>query len=597
MDLRAYIRIFRRWLWLIILLALIAAGINFIVSRIQAPQYQAAVTIQVGSAQYLQNPNTGLIQTSEQLADTYAVIVKKYPVLEATTNKLQLKIQPTALLSYFQVRVVPNTALLEITVTYPDPVIAADMANALGDELIANSPTVLALDQQAQIKTLQSEIANAQNVLDIARKDLSDTNDKISKIQGTVPPELTTHDNDLVTQINAAQANFAQLSSTLANLQKEGSTNSLTFVEHARIPDKATGLPIVASSLIAALAGAAVAFGLAFLIEYLNDTIRNPAELSSQIGVNLLGSIAPFGKRNTYNGKLITWLQPRSPISEAYRALRVNLMYMEKDKDTHHRVYVVTSPSPAEGKTVTAANLAVTFSMTGMHVLLIDADMRRPNQHSMFGLNNLVGLSNALSSTGPLMPGVAATSKRSADKALSNGNQAHDSANDEEIKSRMALLTSALIQKTEIPGLDVVTSGLPPANPAELLGAIQMQEFVHHLSENEDYDVVIFDTPPVLSVSDSHILASVAHANVLLVVEAGKTRRGAAARAIQQMAALSIPLVGMIVNRLNPRDVDTSYGAYYGYYGYGYSNSSTPQEDRQTIRPVPIISRDANEKP
>lgn len=120
----------------------------------------------MGSAQYLQNPNTGLIQTSEQLADTYAVIVKKYPVLEATTNKLQLKIQPTALLSYFQVRVVPNTALLEITVTYPDPVIAADMANALGDELIANSPTVLALDQQAQIKTLQSEIANAQNVLE-----------------------------------------------------------------------------------------------------------------------------------------------------------------------------------------------------------------------------------------------------------------------------------------------------------------------------------------------------------------------------------------------------------------------------------------------
>ncbi len=590
-DLKAYLRILRRWLWFIILLAMLASGVNFIANRIQPPQYQASVTIQVGSAQYLQNPNTGLIQTSEQLADTYAVIVKKYPVLQATITKLQIKMPATELLRYFQVRVVPNTALLEITVTYPDAVMAADIANELGAELIASSPTDLALNQQGQIKTLQTEIADAQNVLDTARKDLSSVSAQINTSGNPVPVDLATRRNELISQINAAQANLAQLTTTLAALQKEGTANSLKFVENARIPEKPAGLPILSSTLITALAGAVIAFGLATLFEYLNDTIRSPAEMSAQVGIRQLGSVPPFGKRNVYTDKLITWLQPRSPVSEAYRMVRVGLIYAEKHKNASHRVYIVTSPSPGEGKTVTAANLAVMFSVTGMRVLLIDADIRRPNQHNIFGLNNVIGLSNALTSMGTRIQGAGLYNQVVKD-ALT-GTQASREPQVIDPARKLSLLTSAVVQKTKVPGLDVITAGYSAANPAELLGAAQMQDFVEQLAASEDYDVVIFDTPPALTVSDSYTLANVANATVILVVEARKTRRGAAAHVIQEFAQLSIPIAGVVINRLNPRDVDNAYSYYYGYYGYGGSNNDSAPALKPDVQAVAVNTNDS----
>jgi tyrosine-protein kinase len=585
MELAAYIRLVRRWFWLIALAAIIAGSISFIVSRTQPPQFQSTTTIQVGSYLNLANPNTAMIQTGEQLAQTYAALAKTYPVLSATVNKLQLPFTPDALNRLFQTRLISNTSLLSITVTYTDPVVAADIANELAQQLILSSATNLTKDQQQQLTILQGEIEKTRAQLDDERNELSTIDANLDKVSSEEREVLLARKKELTDQINAAQANLATMTSTVVRLQQEGNINTLTVVEPARIPESPVGSPTLTNTLLAGLVAAVLAGGAAFVIEYVNDSIRSPGEIMPLLNVSPIGTIAPFGKKRTYNDKLIAWTQPRATISEAYRALRVNLMYAENNGNNSNsngngnhggcRVYVVSSPGPAEGKSVTVANLAVTFAITGMRVLVIDADMRRPTQHLLFNIPNSAGLANVWSKTDLVKGDVPGKTYPS------NGLEEADPKGDL-LRQKIMLSLPYLIQKTSIPGLEVMPSGVIPSNPAELLGTAQMQELIDLLRVSKHYDVILFDTPPVLVVSDTSVLANIARAGAILVIHAGRTRRGSALRAVQQLSALSVHLLGVVVNRLDPRDLDSGYGQYYyyGYYGYG-QGSNSPQNTQQ----------------
>jgi Mrp family chromosome partitioning ATPase/capsular polysaccharide biosynthesis protein len=603
MELAAYLRVLRRWFWLIGLASVIFGSASFVVGRTQPPRYQASATIQVGSFLSLANPNTGLIQVGQQLAQNYAAIVTTYPVLEATVNKLQLPFPPEKLETLFQTRIVPNTSLLVITVTYTDPVVVADIANELANQLILNSPTNLTKEQQDQVKLLREELARAQAQLKAAR----DENDSVERSLSQNPTEqdrkaLEARRDALNTQINSAQANLAQLSNTLTALEQQNNSNTLTIVEPARIPTDPVNPNVLLITLLAMVVGALLAAGAAFLIEYLNDSVRSPAEILSLTGVPLLGSIAPFGKKRTYKDKLITWTQPRSMISEAYRALRVNLMYAAKQEETDQPfVYSVTSPSPSEGKSVTTANLATIFASTGMSVLLIDADLRRPTQHLIFEVSNTTGLTDLLSglaSQADAADGSAADSGQFTafrdsrighiPKNAANGNgKAHDNSD----QSHARLMIARAIQKTRVPGLELIPAGLLPTNPAELLGTAQMQTLMRVVATEMGYDVVLLDSPPSLTVSDSTILAGIVDGTVIVVLEAGRTRRAAAVRTVEQFRTLSLPVAGIVLNRLNPRDVEAGYGYsyhyYYGYYGHGSQENAQPSSNGH--RPVPAL--------
>jgi capsular polysaccharide biosynthesis protein len=128
MELSAYISLFRRWLWLIMLCAVIAASVSFVAARTQPPRYQASTTVQVGAYSSLANPSAGMISTAEQLAQTYVALANTYPVLDAVAKKLRLDVAPDSLSRLFTTRLVSGTSLLTITVTYTDPVVAADIA-------------------------------------------------------------------------------------------------------------------------------------------------------------------------------------------------------------------------------------------------------------------------------------------------------------------------------------------------------------------------------------------------------------------------------------------------------------------------------------
>jgi non-specific protein-tyrosine kinase len=214
---------------------------------------------------------------------------------------------------------------------------------------------------------------------------------------------------------------------------------------------------------------------------------------------------------------LVTLSEPRSPISEAYRTLRTNLDFASLDQAC--KTLVVTSAGVGEGKSTTLANLAVVSAQAGRTVILVDADLRRPTLHQIFGLDNEAGLTSVMM--------------------------------DE------SALASPPLQKTQVEGLSVLTSGPLPPNPADLMGSRRMEDVIVALAGQADQ--VFFDTPPVVAVTDAAVLATKVD-GVLLVVRAGKTRREYARTAVQRLEQINARLVGTVLT-----DVQMGAGLS-GYY-------------------------------
>ncbi len=226
-------------------------------------------------------------------------------------------------------------------------------------------------------------------------------------------------------------------------------------------------------------------------------------------------------KNQSKNSKirhLITKLNPKSPVSEQFRTVRTNIQYASVDNEL--KSIVITSSAPEEGKSSSAANLAVVYAQQGKKVLLVDADMRKPTVHYTFRLDNLTGLSN-------LLVGEASIQQAT--------------------------------NETDVENLDVISCGPIPPNPSELLGSKKMEQFINEVSTA--YDIILFDTPPVLAVADAQILANLSDGS-LLVVRSKQTEYETAQKAVEVLDSAQAKLLGSILN-----DVEKKKNNYYYYYG------------------------------
>ncbi|SDS29690.1 capsular exopolysaccharide family [Paenibacillaceae bacterium GAS479] len=224
--------------------------------------------------------------------------------------------------------------------------------------------------------------------------------------------------------------------------------------------------------------------------------------------------------RSTNNSGLVTFYEPKSPISEAYRSLRTNIQFSSFDEPI--KIMMVASANPGEGKSTTASNLAVTYAQEGKKVLLIDADLRKPSVFKVFNVSNRVGLSTVVSG------------------------QCH---------------VQDAVQDTMVENLFVLTSGPVPPNPSELLASQSMKTILEEFKA--DYDVVIFDTPPVLAVTDSLIVSAMCQ-GVLLVVQAGKVKSELVRKAKANLEHVHARILGVVLNNTKSRKGDK-----YNYYYYG----------------------------
>ncbi|MEB2289426.1 MAG: polysaccharide biosynthesis tyrosine autokinase [Anaerolineae bacterium] len=539
-ELVQYIRLVRRWLWLIVLAAFLAGGAAYLQASRQLDLYQARATISVGTYFQAPNPTSGEIYTGMQLAQNYVILAKSHSVLQAAIDEGNLPISVGALSASLSASVVNQTTFIQLSATHPDPILVVQMVDEVAKQLILNSPTNLTPEQQAQVDLANSEIARLNMQLEQSRQRLAALDAQIAT--ATDPQEierLNEQYNTVISQINEASSNIAWFTDTIARLQQR--TNALEIVEPARLAGQVARNEFQ-TTILGALVGAALAFGLMLLIEYLDDTIRTVDQATQTLSLPTLAVIPKFGKsRASYSERLIAYRQPDSPVAEEYRTLRTNLMFSANGGKA---VFIVTSPGPGDGKTVTIANLAVTMAVAGWRVLLIDADLRRPRLHDIFGAENRVGLSTLLA----LDPGDLPASEMSL--------------------HRLPPHYAECIQETEIPGLSVIASGYIPLNPAEVLGSANMQQWFRFFRSSPDIDIILIDTPPVLIAADSAVLASNLDIPAVMVIEAGRTRPGGALRARDRLASLEIDIKGLVLNAVSRRDEGYGYGHDYYYYYY-----------------------------
>lgn len=220
---------------------------------------------------------------------------------------------------------------------------------------------------------------------------------------------------------------------------------------------------------------------------------------------------------------LITQINPKSPISEAFRVLRTNIQFSSVDKPL--KVIVVTSAGPGEGKTTTISNLAISFAQSGSKVLLIDADLRKPKIHKTFGILNKSGLSNIL-------------------------------AQRDDYTKHVNNISAA--------NIDVITCGAIPPNPSELLSSNQMKLFLEKIKQ--DYDIIFIDAPPVGTVTDAAILSTITDGTIIVAASA-QVEIEAVKRAKELLTKVNANIIGVVLNKMEKNSKGNYYYYYYDYYG------------------------------
>jgi capsular exopolysaccharide synthesis family protein len=281
---------------------------------------------------------------------------------------------------------------------------------------------------------------------------------------------------------------------------------------------------------VSLLLGLVLGLLLVLLLEYMDDTLKNPEDVEKRLNLPVLGVIPKLKANETLEE---VTADVRSAFAEAYRSVRTALQFATATGTP--RSLLITSASPSEGKSTAAVTIGRNFSQIGKRVLLIDSDMRKPSMHKKLGIDNSIGLSNFLAG----LVGI----------------------ND-------------VVRETEHPGLHVITTGPLPPNPAELLHDDNMLRLLAHGLKH--YDQIIIDGPPVMGLADAPIISSNVE-GVLLIVEAGATRKLAASTAVKRLHAARARLVGVLINKFEAKHAAYGYG--YGGYGYySYGGSDTPKK-------------------
>lgn len=520
MDLRRLIVLARTWFPLAIVAAIVAGTAGFTLSNLQDRVYETKTTLVVGQALSAANPDYSQLIVAQSLSATYAAVAETRPILQKVIETLGLDMTPDELARRVEVDAPRDSTLLFITAQDTVPARAAEIANAIGDQLIAASPSI------------QGREAEFQASID---EDLRATQDLIDSTQARADALIAIRQRSTAqeTELQALEGRLATLRSTYATLLSFSSgsaTNLLTVVEPAETPTVPVLPRTLLNTLLAVALGVLAVAGIAFLVNQLDDSLKDPETVELVAGLSTLGSIAKMrtarGRHGMY--QLTALLYPRSSITEAYRTLRANIEFASVDAKL--QTLLVTSAAPGEGKTVTASNLAVVFAQAGRSVLLVDADLRKPGTHAMFGLPNDRGLTTALRDD--------------------------------------AVRVDTLIHQTEQSGLRVLTTGALPPNPAELLGSRRMQIVLATLQR--EADLVIFDSPPLGAVTDAAVLSSFVD-GTLFVIDARRSRRRVVRGARESLARAGANILGAVLNRAAVRS-DPNYDSYYG------ANSGTRAE-------------------
>ncbi len=326
------------------------------------------------------------------------------------------------------------------------------------------------------------------------------------------------------------EVNRSLYESLLKRLKEAGVTEDLkvtniSIVDPASVPEKPVKPKKKLNIILSLITSLFLGIFLAFFLEYLDNTVKYPSEVERHFKTPLLGIIGKieFETANPKKEELIIVTESKSHIAESFRTIRTNLSFASPD--TEKKTFIISSALPSEGKTLVSANLAVSFSQVEKKVLLLDCDLRRPRIHQIFNLERNEGLSEFLSGSSELK-----------------------------------------VKETRFPNLKVITSGVIPPNPAELLASKKMRNLLEQIKE--EFDMIIIDSAPILSAADSIEIVPLTN-GVVMVIKAASTPIPSVQTAIDQISDVGGKVIGCILNNVD-LEKENYYYSYYRYYHHYY---------------------------
>lgn len=443
MDLHAVLGILRRYWRSIAATTLVLGAASLAFLMVQKPVYASTAMVnflpkQGGGAGDLK----AALDYAQSQAENYAQMAGTEIVLNPVREKLKLPQSAVALAGQCSTTASANQALIRVSCQSSDPQVAADLTNAVADQIPV---TLAAYAPSGTAQVLEAKVS-------------------VPAVVEAVPSS----------------------------------------------PNLRASLPMALGL------GVLLGLGQAFLRSVLDTRVETPDDVKKLTKVGVIGEI-PLDEEKKGDGP--RRIEPFSLRAEAYRRLRTNLQF--KAVEGHGNVMLVTSSLPGEGKTATASNIAAAFAQTNQRVLLVDCDLRRPRIHDELQLPNRFGLTTALTTQTPVGELVV-----------------------------------------QVAGMDVLTSGPKPPNPSELLGSPAMQRFFNEVRDS--YDIVVFDSPPLLPVTDATVLAKMG-AGAVLVADTSRVRGRQLTTALKNLQTVDAPLLGIVLNKIK-------LGGIGGYYGYGYKS-------------------------
>jgi capsular exopolysaccharide synthesis family protein len=516
----------RKWAIPIIVVTILGALASYVVSKRLTPMYAATGRVLVVAAPG--NSGSGSLNiNSTEATSTAASLLTEPMLLGQVISGLRLHTTPDALAKEVSAVAETNTELVDVIVDDPSPSRAAQIANALMNAYVAQVSSGNSARINQAGASIQSQISKIQAALVVAQQQFA-SDQSTGKDSSAAQDAITTD----TTQLTALDSSLASLEASQAQ-----SLNTVSVGAIATVPLRPASPNVLLNTAAGGLLALILASGIAYLLEFLDQGIRRADDVRERLGLPCLGVIPKFRHTPGRRGAHEPNHRHDEAVREAYRRLRINLLFAAPDDNI--KSVVITSVRAGEGKTCTAANLAVALAGADRHVLLVDADLRKPDQHRLFGTTLEGGLSELI------------LRRPTAAPVPMNG-----------------------FRHTQFANLSLLTSGTMPPNPAELLASKRAIAVLNSIGPQED--LVVIDTAPAGLVTDALSVAAGASATIL-IVEAGKTKATQAAATIDALREVGANVIGVVLNKTSRR-VGAGYSYRYGYPRYNRASASHTQE-------------------
>jgi len=516
-DLRSYLGIIANRRWLVILTTLLFVGVAIAASLIPEPEYRVRAQVLTTGI----NDPVAMIFGVNGTGDLDRQATSQAAFLQSSSMRLEVADAydgslPTS--DIFDVSITPigskdsnnTSSVVELSMVSTDPRGAATLVNTYAS-------TYVSLRETIDIERLAETKRQLQALLQETQTEIAEVSQPIAAIDAQIEQGGADVDalfrqrevvvEDLQDQLDPLEVEASRLRTTLSDINlgvELSSGGGAEVLSTAWVPDTPVSPNLPLNLAIGLVLGLFVGSALAFVRDYFDDSVKTKEMAERVTGVATLGLIPKIDGRND----LVTVTHPTAPAAEAFRLLRTSVKFMGVERQV--RVVQVTSPSPGEGKTMVAVNLAVAFAQAGDRVVLVGADLRRPRMEEIVDV--------------PLTPGLTA------------------------VLIGDVTLPQAIQSAAAVPNLSVLPAGHPPPNPSELLSGERARRLIDVLGQT--YDVVVIDCPPVLPVTDSLVLARMAD-TTLLVSSANKTSKRSLTRAVELLRQVDAPLVGTVLNSLS----------------------------------------------